>query len=74
MTTSILGTQSIIIPPDWIAPMEMKELKSQLQELTDKGFIRPSTSPWGKPMLFVKRKCSDSDWDPGMVLYDGIIF
>jgi len=39
-----------------MAPAEMKELKNQLQELTDKGFIRPSTSPWGVPVLFVKKK------------------
>ena len=39
-----------------MAPMELKELKSQLQELLDKGFIRPSVSPWGAPVLFVKRK------------------
>jgi hypothetical protein len=35
---------------------ELKELKEQLQELLDKGFIRPSTSPWGTPVLFVKKK------------------
>nr|GEW91533.1 putative reverse transcriptase domain-containing protein [Tanacetum cinerariifolium] len=38
------------------APSEMKELADQLQELTDKGFIRPSSSPWGAPVLFVKKK------------------
>ena len=37
-------------------PVELKELKSQLQELTDKGFVRPSFSPWGAPVLFVKKK------------------
>ncbi|GKA43433.1 retrovirus-related pol polyprotein from transposon 17.6 [Tanacetum coccineum] len=43
----------------------MKELSEQLQELSDKGFIRPSSSPWGAPVLFVKKKdgsfrmCSD---------------
>ena len=42
--------------PYRMAPMELKELKSQLQELLDKGFIRPSVSPWGAPVLFVKRK------------------
>lgn len=36
--------------------MESKELKVQLQELFDKGFIRPSASPWGVPVLFVKKK------------------
>ena len=39
-----------------MAPMELKELKSQLQELLDKGFIRPIVSPWGAPVLFVKKK------------------
>ncbi|GKE90532.1 putative reverse transcriptase domain-containing protein, partial [Tanacetum coccineum] len=34
----------------------MKELSEQLQELSDKGFIRPSSSPWGTPVLFVKKK------------------
>ena len=41
-----------------MALVEIKELKSQLQELIDKGFIRPSTSPWGMPVLFVKKKDS----------------
>ena len=50
------GTQPISIPPYRMAPAEMKELKNQLQELTDKGFIRPSTSPWGALVLFVKKK------------------
>ncbi|GJV34776.1 hypothetical protein Tco_1395176 [Tanacetum coccineum] len=39
-----------------LAPSEMKELADQLQELSDKGFIRPSSSPWGAPVLFVKKK------------------
>ena len=39
-----------------MAPMELKELKLQLQELLEKGFIQPSVSPWGAPMLFVKKK------------------
>nr|GEV60389.1 putative reverse transcriptase domain-containing protein [Tanacetum cinerariifolium] len=39
-----------------LAPSEMKELAKQLQELSDKGFIRPSSSPWGAPVLFVKKK------------------
>src|SRR5690348_16016521 len=37
-------------------PAELAELKKQLQEMLDKGFIRPSTSPWGCPALFVKKK------------------
>ena len=39
-----------------MAPTQLKELKTQLQELLDKGFIRPSVSPWGAPVLFVKKK------------------
>ena len=39
-----------------MAPAELRELKSQLQELLDNGFVRPSTSPWGAPVLFVKKK------------------
>nr|GFA52258.1 reverse transcriptase domain-containing protein [Tanacetum cinerariifolium] len=42
--------------PYRLAPSEMKELAKQLQELSDKGFIRPSSSPWGDPVLFVKKK------------------
>ena len=39
-----------------MAPTELKELKTQLHELLDKGFIRHSVSPWGAPVLFVKKK------------------
>ena len=39
-----------------MAPTEMLELKKQVQELEDSGFVRPSTSPWGAPVLFVKKK------------------
>ena len=39
-----------------MAPAELQELKSQLQELLRQGFIRPNTSPWGAPVLFVKKK------------------
>ena len=42
--------------PYMMAPTELKKLKIQLQELLDKGFIRPSVSPWGAPILFVKKK------------------
>ena len=42
--------------PYRMAPTELKELKSQLQELLDKGFIRPSVSPWDAPVSFVKKK------------------
>ncbi|MCF8701904.1 hypothetical protein L3054_11000 [Corynebacterium sp. MC-10] len=50
------GTQPISIPPYRMAPAELKELKEQLRDLLEKGFIRPSTSPWGAPVLFVKKK------------------
>ena len=39
-----------------MAPVELQELKVQKQELLGKGFIRPSTSPWGAPVLFAKKK------------------
>ena len=39
-----------------MAPLELEELKKQIQELLDKGFIRPSVSPWGAPVLLVKKK------------------
>nr|GEY91983.1 putative reverse transcriptase domain-containing protein [Tanacetum cinerariifolium] len=39
-----------------LAPLELQELSTQLQELSDKGFIRPSSSPWGAPILFVIKK------------------
>ena len=42
--------------PYRMAPIELKELKVKLQELLDKGFVRPSVSPWGAPVLFVKKK------------------
>ena len=54
------GTASISLPPYRMAPAELKELKTQLQELVDRGFIRPSISPWGAPVLFVKKK--DDTW------------
>ncbi|KAL4013626.1 hypothetical protein IC575_025800 [Cucumis melo] len=50
------GTAPISRTPYRMAPAELKELKVQLQELLDKGFIRPSVSPWGAPVLFVKKK------------------
>ena len=42
--------------PYRMAPAELKELKVQLQELLDKGFIQPSVSAWQAPILFVKKK------------------
>ncbi|WMV24866.1 hypothetical protein MTR67_018251, partial [Solanum verrucosum] len=46
----------ISITPYRIVPTKLRELKSQLQELIEKDFIRPSVSPWGAPVLFVKKK------------------
>ena len=48
--------KSISIPPHRMAPTELKELKMQLKDLTDKGFIWPSISPWGALVLFIKNK------------------
>ncbi|XP_073024343.1 uncharacterized protein [Primulina eburnea] len=50
------GTNPISRAPYRLAPTELKELKEQLQDLLEKGYIRPSMSPWGAPVLFVKKK------------------
>nr|GEW65078.1 putative reverse transcriptase domain-containing protein [Tanacetum cinerariifolium] len=50
------GAAPVARAPYRLAPSEMKELSDQLQKLSDKGFIRPSSSPWGAPVLFVKKK------------------
>ncbi|KAL5545109.1 hypothetical protein UlMin_008893 [Ulmus minor] len=50
------GSAPVSKAPYRMAPAELKELQIQLQELLDKGFIRPSYSPWGAPVLFVKKK------------------
>ena len=49
------GATPASITPYRMAPLELKELKLRLQELLEKGFIRPSVSPWGAPVLFVKK-------------------
>ncbi|XP_070040992.1 uncharacterized protein [Nicotiana tomentosiformis] len=49
-------THPISITPYGMAPTKLKELKEQLKDLREKGFIRPSTSPWGAPVLFVRKK------------------
>jgi hypothetical protein len=51
-----LGTAPISKRPYRMPPKELAELKTQLQESLDKGYIRPSSSPWGCPALFVKKK------------------
>ena len=50
------GATPASITPYRMTPVELKELKLHLQELLEKGFIRPSVSPWGAPVLFVKKK------------------
>nr|GFB75215.1 putative reverse transcriptase domain-containing protein [Tanacetum cinerariifolium] len=62
----IPGAEPISKTPYRMAPIELKELKDQLQELLERGFIRPSVSPWGAPVLFVKKK------DGSMRLSEGI--
>ncbi|GKG09042.1 hypothetical protein Tco_0334874, partial [Tanacetum coccineum] len=54
----IPGAAPVARAPYRLAPSEMKELSEQLElkELSDKGFIRPNSSPWGAPVLFVKKK------------------
>ena len=49
-------TSPISIPSYRMTPAKLKELKAQLKDLLDKGFIRPSMSPWRAPVLFVKKK------------------
>ena len=51
----IPGAAPVAKAPYRLAPFELKELVAQLKDLTDKGFIRPTTSPWGAPVLFVKK-------------------
>ena len=50
------GTEPVSKAPYRMAPVEVKELATQLQHLLEKGVIRPSVSPWGAPVLFVKKK------------------
>ncbi|GJX99175.1 hypothetical protein Tco_0356194 [Tanacetum coccineum] len=52
----IPGASPVVRSPYRLTPLEMLELSNQLKELQEKGFIRPSHSPWGAPVLFVKKK------------------
>nr|GEW62367.1 reverse transcriptase domain-containing protein [Tanacetum cinerariifolium] len=52
----IPGAALVVRAPYRLAPSEMRELSEQLRELSEKGFIRLSSSPWGAPVLFVKKK------------------
>lgn len=57
-----LGFTPVSIPPYRMSIVEMVELKKQLEELQKKGFIRPSTSSWGAPVLFLKEKDGLLQW------------
>ncbi|GJY24260.1 hypothetical protein Tco_0397918 [Tanacetum coccineum] len=50
------GVAPVAQAPYRLAPSELQELSTQLQELSDKGVLRPSSSPWGAPVLFIKKK------------------
>nr|GEY25840.1 putative reverse transcriptase domain-containing protein [Tanacetum cinerariifolium] len=52
----IPGATPVARAPYHLAPSKLKELSEQLKELSEKGFIQPSSSPWGAPVLFVKNK------------------
>ncbi|GJV21420.1 hypothetical protein Tco_1370440 [Tanacetum coccineum] len=54
--SSLIPSTPVAKSPYHLAPLEMQELSEQLRELQDKGFIRPCHSPWGAPVLFVKKK------------------
>ncbi|GJR13186.1 putative reverse transcriptase domain-containing protein [Tanacetum coccineum] len=61
------GAAPVARAPYRLAPSELKELSEQLKELSDKGFIRPSSSPWGAPVLFVKKKDVNVLLDPAKI-------
>ncbi|WVZ58064.1 LOW QUALITY PROTEIN: hypothetical protein U9M48_008375 [Paspalum notatum var. saurae] len=74
----IPGTAPVSKRPYRMAPDELKELKIQLQEQLDKGFIRPSSSPWGCPALFVEKKDRGEDipktaFSTGYGLYEYLV-
>ncbi|GKF79148.1 putative reverse transcriptase domain-containing protein, partial [Tanacetum coccineum] len=52
----IPGAMPVVKSPYHLAPSELEELFGQLKELQDKGFVRPSSLPWGAPVLFIKKK------------------
>ena len=56
----VLGTGSVSMAPYRMAPTELVELNKQTEELMEKQFIRPNTSPWGAPVLLVKKKDGSS--------------
>jgi hypothetical protein len=56
------GTTPIYKTPYRMATLELAELREHIKELLDKGFIRPSSSPWGAPMIFVPKKDGTQRW------------
>lgn len=50
------GNRPIYVPPYHMAPAKLRDLKSQIQKLLDKDFIRPSALPWGSPVCFLMKK------------------
>ena len=66
------ATRFISILPYRMASTELRELKAQIQELFDKGFIRPSASPWGALVLFVKKKEGSIRADDFNLIHKGV--
>jgi len=56
----ILGAGPVSMAPYWMTPAELAELKKQIEDLLEKKFIWPSASPWGAPVLLVKKKDGSS--------------
>jgi hypothetical protein len=54
------GTEPVARTPYWMSTPELQELKMQLKELLDLGLIHPSVSPWGAPVIFIRKK--DGSW------------
>ena len=52
----VLGTKLVSMAPYRMSASELAELKKQLENLLDKKFVRPSVSPWGAPVLLVKKE------------------
>ncbi|GJR19732.1 putative reverse transcriptase domain-containing protein [Tanacetum coccineum] len=65
----IVVVRDFLESPYRLAPSELEELSGELKELQDKGFIRPSSSPWGAPVLFVKKKDALPEGPEDFVVY-----
>nr|GEX42831.1 putative reverse transcriptase domain-containing protein [Tanacetum cinerariifolium] len=62
LSFNVPGAAPVAQAPYRLVPLGMKDLTEQLKVLSDKGFIRPSSSPWGAPVLFVKRRMDRLGW------------